>query len=261
MIGKLFAIERIKAFNYNSFWYIMALYSVLLVLGYYVAGAFGTVTVNGEQVDLPQFRVYEFPMLWHYLTYIAGFLHYLPALLLILLVTNDIQFGIWRQHVAEGLERAHLVGAKVLMMALLSGYATVLVILTGLAFGLPGTEGASPAMILESADFIIGFFVQIFAYLTMAFVFAVAVKKPAQAIIMLLVYSIVVERLIHFFLPGELSFFLPMAAFSSFISNPYMSIIGAEVVETPFVNSFFASLVWIIMLLGGIYAFVRYKDV
>ncbi|MEX1136881.1 MAG: hypothetical protein WEB89_08255 [Balneolales bacterium] len=261
MIGKLVTIERIKALNYRSFWTILILYSVLIVLSYYVAGAFGAVNVDGEQVDLPQFGIYEFPMLWHYLTYISGFLHYLPALLVILLVTNDIQYGLWKQHVAEGLERGELVGLKILVITLLSAFATLLLVVTGLAFGLSGAPDVSLSIILERAGFIVGYFVQVFAYMTIAFVFAVVVKKPAQAIILLLAYGIIVERLIRFSLPGEFSFYFPMAAFAGIISNPYMSIIGAEVVDTPFISNIYVSLAWIALFLGGIYAFVRYKDV
>lgn len=260
MIWKLLAIERIKAFNYNSFWIILALFTALIILAFFVAGAFGTVTVGNEDVNLPQVTIYEFPLLWHYLVYISGFLHYLPALLVILLVTNDIQHGIWRQHVAEGLDRSELVGSKILLTAILALYATVLLIIIGLFFGLRNTMDANTAVVLENASFLIGYFVQLFGYLTIAFVFAVLVKRPAQAIIFLLVYGIILERIIRYFLPDELSFYLPMAAITGIVSNPYMSLIGVEVVDTPFISNFYVSLAWILILWGGIYAFIRYKD-
>lgn len=261
MTGKLFAVERIKTMNYTSFRIIMILFSGLVVLGYYVAGSFGTVTIDGDEVVLPELMIYDFPGTWHYLTYISGFLHYLPALLIILLVTNDIQYGLWKQHIAEGMDRGELVGAKLLVISLISAYATVLLMVTGLVYGLSYTEEVSFQLILKNAGFLAGYLVQIFAYMTMAFVFALVCKRAGLAITLLLVYALIGERLIRFFLPEELSFYFPMAAFSGIIGNPFMSLIGVEVADTPFINNFYVSLAWIAVLLAGSYAFVRYKEV
>ncbi|MEX0927864.1 MAG: hypothetical protein WD266_04465 [Balneolales bacterium] len=261
MTGKWLAIEKVKMLHYRTFWVILALYTLMLVAGYYLSGSFGSLSVNNQQINLPELTVFAFPGLWHYLTYISGFLHYILALTVIALTANDLQYGLWRQHVAEGMDRSELIGAKVLVMMLLALYSTLLVILTGLAFGLSHTADADLALVLESAGFLIGYGVQAFAYMTLAFLFAVVVQRAGTAIILLLVYAVVGERLILFLLPEPLSFYLPMAAFSAIISNPFMTLFGIEVADSPFTTAFYISLAWIVMLLGAAYAFLRYNDV
>ncbi|MEX0684892.1 MAG: hypothetical protein WD267_13300 [Balneolales bacterium] len=261
MIRKLLLIEKTKLLNYSSFWIIMSLFSVLIVLSFMVAGSLGTLDVNGNSMNLPQLSIYEFPILWHYLTYIAGFLHYLPALLIILVVTNDIQYGLWRQNVADGLDRKELLWSKVLVITVISIFATILLVVLGLVYGLSHTHDVDLKLVIESAEFLVGYFVQLFAYMVIALLFAVFIKSPAQAIVYLLVYGIIVERLISLLLPEVFSFYLPMAAFSGIISNPYMNLMGMEVINTPFTNILFVSLAWIVVILVGLYAYIRSQDI
>jgi hypothetical protein len=214
-------IELRKLIPYRTAWIILLLYPALL--GATVAGA-GGVSVNGQAIGQ---ALYALPELWQKLTFIAGYFALLPAFLLIMLITDEFQFRTFRQQVIDGASREQLALGKLQVALLFTVWGVLSVLLVGVYFGLMHNPTANLAEVLAPAPtalLLTG--AQLLGYLSLAALLALLLRKSTPAIVALLLYVWVAERLIRYFLPDELDRFLPVKALDSLTPSPFQQTIN-----------------------------------
>ncbi|GAB2942758.1 hypothetical protein GCM10027048_04260 [Hymenobacter coalescens] len=208
--------ELRKLLPYRTAWVILLLFTALLAAT--VAGA-GGVSVNGSQLGL---ALYALPGLWTNLVYIAGYFSLLPAFLLIMLITDEFQYRTLRQQVIDGASREQLVFDKLQVGLLLTAWCVVSVLAVGLFFGLTRAPGAEAGQVLAAAPRpLLLYAAQLTGYLALAALLAVLIRKSTPAIVALLLYVWVVERLIRYFLPDAIDRFLPVKALDILTPSPF----------------------------------------
>ncbi|RAK69899.1 ABC transporter permease subunit [Hymenobacter edaphi] len=208
--------ELRKLLPYRTAWVILLLFTGLLAAT--VAGA-GGVNVNGQQLGQ---ALYALPGLWPNLTYLASYFSLLPAFLLIMLITDEFQYRTLRQQVIDGASREQLVLDKLLVAGLLVAWALLSVLLVGAYFGLTRAPNASlPAVLAAAPRPLLLYAAQLLGYLSLAALLAVLIRKSTPAIVALLLYVWVVERLIRYFLPDSIDRFLPIKALDILTPSPF----------------------------------------
>lgn len=217
----LLRLELRKLLPYRTFWIILLLYSVFLFLFTYASS---TVTINGQQSGS---QIYQFPGIWLKLSYVAGYFNLLLGILLIILITDEYSFRTFRQHVIDGLFRRDLVGGKYLVIMLVGLVATAVLALIALIFGIIHTPEISPAKIFPGAMHLIYYLVQAIGYMSIAAFIGFLIRKNGLAIISFLLYTKVVEPLIHWRLEDNLDKYFPMKVFSSLTPMPGQEILDA----------------------------------
>jgi len=216
-----FATELRKLFPYRTFWLFLLLYMGLLLLVMFSASR---VQINNQAVGD---NLYVFPDIWATLTYIASNFNLLLGILFITLITDEYTFKTIRQQVIDGLFRSDIILNKFWVVLLIGACCSVYVFVLGLGFGFQHTPTVTPAKVLSGSMHVVYYLVQALGYMSIAVFFAFLIRRNGLAIIAYLVYTKIIEPLIHWRLPDELDKYFPMKVFSSLTPMP-----GREVFES-----------------------------
>lgn len=135
---KLLKTEWLKLRNYNAF---------IIMSSFFTLGVFTTnyivYSVNKNIVGkintaglISTFNPYDFDRTWQTTSYATGWLLLLPALLLIILVTNEFTYRTNRQNIIDGWSREEFIHVKIMLAVITAIITTFLVMITALVFGL-----------------------------------------------------------------------------------------------------------------------------
>lgn len=222
MMRRLISIEFNKLIGYKAFWILPGLYAMLMLLFFRFFTNLDVVTINGERVPIE--NILQMEKVWHYLTWFAGFFHYLFIALIILLVGNEMRNGFWRMAVTCGLHRFDLLTGKWLVTGVLSLFSTGVVLLVGyLAAGFAPVDIPATGFPLQLASL---FFLQAFCYIQFGLAAGIWLERTGLGILLVLIYAMAGEPLIGYFMPGDLKAWLPLNVFASLIPNPVLEDLG-----------------------------------
>lgn len=183
---KLLRTEWLKLKHYNAF---------IVLSSFFALGVFTTnyivYTVNQNIVGrintaglVNRFNPYDFDKTWQTTSYATGWLLMLPALLIIILVTNEFTYRTNRQNIIDGWSRQQFISVKLTMAIIIAIVTTLLVIITALLFGfLSGT-----AFSLNGASHVAAFFLKALSYNLLAVLIAVWIRKTGFAIGLYFIY-------------------------------------------------------------------------
>jgi hypothetical protein len=178
--------EWLKIKNYNAF----IIITVFFVLGifasnYIVFKVFKSIVQSTEaSILLNKFNPYDFQHVWQTISYVTGYLLILPALLIIILITNEYNFKTNRQNIIDGWERATFIDVKIVLAIIIAALSTVLAFLTGIFFGFKtGTE-----FNMENFSGIGFLFIKAVSYNLFAVMVSVLIKRTGFAIGLYFIY-------------------------------------------------------------------------
>lgn len=257
----LLQLEWGKIRKYRTFWVFLILFTATLAgisaVLYTVQERFHT--MSGGQADLSLFSQER---LWSTTAWASGFAVLVLGLLVIVLVTNEFVFKTHRQEVMEGLKRSAFMEAKWLVAAGLTLYAWALYIIVTWVLGT--MSGLSAAAILTGSAFAGYFLLKIALSLSVALIFALWLKRAGLAIILYLLYVVMLEGILGFFLnrlKEGLGDFLPLRAIGTLISNPVAHLIpGAGEPAIPAGWLLAVSVVYLGVFIAGSIAYFRRAD-
>ncbi len=182
----LLKIEWLKLKHYGAF---------KIILLFFVMGVFLTnyivyrVTSNVEEnvkgaMVLGDLNVYSFYNSWQTTSYVTGWLLIIPAMLLIILITNEYSYKTSRQNIIDGWSRLEFIQVKLVLALILSLICTLLVIISVLIFGFSlGSEFS-----LNSVSHVGFFFLKSLSYNLVAVFISVLIKKTGFAIGLYFIY-------------------------------------------------------------------------
>ena len=210
--------ELRKILPYRTFWFVLLLYVVLLVL--FVSVGSGVV-INGQKVGD---TLYAFPDLWPKLAYVASFFVLLLGILLIILITDEFQFRTFRQQVIDGRSVAELVQGKLAVAGLLVGFSVLAVLGVGLFFGLTHSPDTAGKVTQELGA--VGLYgAQALGYLGLAALLAFLLRKSGPAILAFMLYAWVVEPILRLLVPDQIDRFFPTKVFASLTPMPGQAVL------------------------------------
>lgn len=185
-VVQLLKIEWLKLKNYSAF-IVLSLFFLLGVLGsnYAVFYLKKNFIDNADPTKMiAGASPYNFSNTWQTTSYVSGFVLMLPALLMILLVTNEFSFRTHRQNIIDGWSRKSFIDVKIIMALIGAAVATVVVFITALIFGF--ASGSS--FDISNIDNIGFFFLKALSFNMIALLFAVLVRKTGFAIGLFFIY-------------------------------------------------------------------------
>lgn len=264
---RLLRIEFIKAFNFKALWYLFLIY--ILALGLILFGVETFINdIIGEggrnlPITLPKMSLYAFPLVWHNISYLAGFFKVFPAIMIIILVTNEYSYKTIRQQVISGMSRNELFFAKISLMLATSAIMALLVGIFGSILGVLNTETLELKTIVEKSQFILVYMLEVFAYASFGYLIATLVKRSGFAIGVLLLWAYIAEPIIAYKLPGDWGDFLPLRSIGNLIRIPnsqLMKIFGIEFQEYIASGDLFIALAYALLFNLIIWIIYRYTD-
>lgn len=251
----LLKIEWLKMKDYGVF----KVFGILILLGAILTNYISlrmTRSVVSGSAGLINFDPYSFSNTWHTTSYATGWILILPAMLLIILVTNEYAYKTSRQNVIDGLSRTQFVSVKLVMALIFALVCTVIVALIALLFGF--ASGTSFA--LNEFSHVGFFFLKAFTYNVIAVFVSVLVKKTGFAIGLYFIY-LGAENLISLLLDlysvkmklnsgidlGSLGDYLPMSAADGLLTNP------ASVLKNMAKGQLPTEYFWLVLILALVY--------
>jgi ABC-2 type transport system permease protein len=182
---ELLKIEWLKLKNYTAFKVMAIFFAVgVLAINYIVFTVNKNIVNNVPGAGLISFSPYNFENTWQTTSYATGFILLLPSLLLLMLFTNEYTFKTHRQNIIDGLSRQQFISVKICMALIFAVAATLLVMITALAFGFASGTSFSFHGILYVAYF----FLKALSYNLIAILFSVLIKRTGFAIGVFFIY-------------------------------------------------------------------------
>ncbi len=184
-------IEWLKLKNYRTFWILLMVTIVCIPAFNYVFYDFSDNSfpkMNGKSILGNPFSS---PDVWMTVPYFSSILLFIPAILIITLITNEYTYRTHRQNIIDGWSRSQFVSVKILQILLLSLFVTGLVVATCLYFKYlnrshePFKEGWA------QYRFILYFFIEMLDYSLIAVLIAMLIRRAGLAMGIFFLYMIV----------------------------------------------------------------------
>jgi ABC-type transport system involved in multi-copper enzyme maturation permease subunit len=209
---KLLKIEFKKILTYKVFWILTGLYFLFLSLGLLMAEFMINNMVDNMNshlpIPLPHVTIYFFPWVWQNITFFATIRYVLifPAIVIMILITNEYTFKTIRQNMINGLSKAEFLFSKLLLILLISLIMTFLLAIGTLIMGLSNTSDLTFGMVVEKSSFIIGFFITMLTFQIYALFFGFILRNTGLSIALFTLYIFIAEPILYYFLKSPIVF-------------------------------------------------------
>jgi hypothetical protein len=223
---QLFKIEWMKVKTYRAFWVLLGGFAILFpALFYFIANRFMASSPTHQEDMIKRLfgNPFQFPKIWQTSSYFGGLFFIMVGMLFILLITNEVQYKTHRQNIIDGWSRLDFLKAKLSMMIFLILVSTILVFLTGLMVGMIYTP-ANTYQLTDGISFIGYFALMATAYLMVAYVIAILIKRTGLSIIVYFAFVCIIDNLLWIILTlkgSQVGYFLPLESTDSLVPNPF----------------------------------------
>jgi ABC-2 type transport system permease protein len=232
----LIKTEWLKIKGYNSFWWIMGLtalsYPGINYMFYFV---YKDITdqknSTGQLFKLALGNPFAFPEAWHSVAYFSSFFVFIPAVVVIMFISNEYTFRTHRQNIIDGWGRGQFITSKLIDVLIVTLLITLLYVTASIVSGFV-TLNDGNGNNWGQAYYTGLFALQTFAQLSIAFLIGFLVRKAFIALGIFIFYFLILENIlvgvfyvkandIGRFLPIEISDrLIPAPAFLGKIKSP-----------------------------------------
>ncbi len=210
--------EWLKMKKYPAFWWVMGITALTYPgINYMFLSGYERIidrrTQTGHIAKMILGNPFAFPETWHTVAYFSSWFIFMPAIVIIMLITNEYNYKTNRQNIIDGWSRQDFMMGKLINVVILSVIVTLLYTLMALIMGL--TNPDSSTIDQWGQIYYIGLFaLQTFSQLSLAFLVGFLVRRSFIALAIFLFYSLVVENVlvgvIRHVLHSDLAQFFPM---------------------------------------------------
>lgn len=233
----LLKIEWLKIKSYTGFILLSSFFALGVVTTNYIVYAFKKNVIDkveGSQL-LFSGSPFDFDAVWKTVSYYSGYFLMLPALLMVILISNEFNYKTHRQNIIDGWSRFEFLKVKLAMALLFAIASTAVVIITALIFG--AVSGS--AFSVNGFENVGYFLLKAITYNLVAILISLLTKKSGVAIALFFIYTIFENgvSLLLFFLAiklkkdsnidlGNLGNYLPMNASDGLLTSPFEQFAG-----------------------------------
>ena len=226
-------MKRLRSIELQKIWLNKA--SRILTLSYFILLSF-IALIAAIKFDIGVFKfhlaemgIFNFPFIWHFNTYVAAWLKFFLAIVIVSMMANEYSYGTLKQNLIDGISKKEFILSKFLTVVLFAFGSTVFVFIMSLLLGLSFSSYTEFGIIFSDLDYLLAFFVKLTGFFSFCLFLGILVKRSAFALGFLLVWSII-EAIAR----GTLAFkifpnsdtdklitqFFPLESMSNLIVNP-----------------------------------------
>ena len=263
----LLKIDLKKLTSYRTFWIVCGLYFVTLAFTTasgmeflkWVAREFEGF---GSSLNINRIPLYHFPDVWLNLIFFSGFFKIVLGIMTVISITNEFQYRTLRQNVIDGLSRWEFLASKVLTNVLLSLLSVAMIMVISLATGLLYTPVINWNYVFADMEFLLAYFLQVFAFLSFALMLGIFIQRSGLTIILLLLarmLEIILRENIDEFVPWIIPF-LPLESIENLVLSPLKRYMFQEIQDYLTVSSIAIALGWTFLFNYFSYLKLKYTD-
>lgn len=226
---RLLHIEQIKLLNYNPFRIALGIYFLAFSLGLIIYPA-----IDKQIPVISLSDLFRFPDVWLFLTWITEPYNILLALIVIMITTKEYSDHTFKTQVIFGLSRTELLLQKLLLLVLLSFFATLLLGLTSLTLGLIYSYKVTFKIAMENTWILGRYLVSSFAYMSIGLLVALLIKNTALSLLTFLAFRVFVDPVLFLILRKyEVKWYLPMRTTTQLTPVPDLIEIFQRKLDSP----------------------------
>jgi ABC-2 type transport system permease protein len=189
--------EWLKIKKYPAFWWVMGITALTYPgVNYMFIGVYNNITEqkssSGQIVKALIGNPFSFPETWRTVAYFSSLFVFIPAIVIILLITNEYTYKTNRQNIIDGWSRKDFMTGKFIDVVLLSAIVTALYAVVTLVIGITNTTSAT-ADKWKLAYYIGLFALQTFSQLSIAFMVGLLIRRSFIALAVFAFYFIIAE--------------------------------------------------------------------
>ncbi|GAA3775817.1 ABC transporter permease [Flavobacterium ginsengiterrae] len=178
---------------------------------------------------LAEMGIFNFPFIWHFNTYVAAWLKFFLAIVIVSMMANEYSYGTLKQNLIDGLSKKEFILSKFLTVVVFAFCSTVFVFVMSLLLGLSFSSYTEFGIIFSDLDYLLAFFVKLTGFFSFCLFLGILVKRSAFALGFLLVWSIlegIIKGILVFkifpdsTIGDKITQFLPLESMSNLIVNP-----------------------------------------
>lgn len=226
----LLILEWKKLTSNRTFIVMTILYMVFLPVVFLLGKFFPDFSNGGSQSGLSAAALsvatedpYMFPHIWKALSYLGSwFNYYFLGIIGILIITNEYDYKTLRQSIINGLTRTEYFTGKVLIVFALGLAFSIYYMLVGLTIGFFNTDTIFMSKVMQNANIIPLYALQIIGYMSLAVFFGWLFRRFALSLIFYMFYpileTIVLNSLLFYFkLTYKGVMYMPISAMKNLV--------------------------------------------
>lgn len=277
-------MKRLISIELQKIWKNKA--SKILTLTYFILLSFIALIASIKfnigifKFHLADMGIFNFPFIWHFNTFVAAFLKFFLAIVIVSMMANEYTYGTLKQNLIDGLSKKEFILSKFLTVVLFAFCSTIFVFVMSLILGFCFSSYTEIGIVLTDLEYLVAFFVKLTGFFSFCLFLGILVKRSAFALGFLLVWSII-ESIIK----GILAFkifpdsntddyvmqFFPLEAMSNLIVEPFTRLsvvknignqIGVESLKDYEVHYFsiFIVIIWTFLFIYFSYKLLKSRD-
>jgi ABC-2 type transport system permease protein len=195
----LLRTEWLKIRKYWAFWGVMILTALSYPgINYLFYNQYLSITKKGEDTaEIAKMLLgnpFLFPETFHTIGYFSSIFVFIPAIVIIMLITNEYAYKTNRQNIIDGWSRNQFLAGKFLDVVIVSVLVTLLYFAVAVIIGSIATP--SPIKDIWSKSYYVGLFaLQTFAQLSFAFLVGFLLRRAFVALSVFVFYFLILENL------------------------------------------------------------------
>lgn len=232
----------------------------------------------GQEFQLAEQGIFNFPYIWHLNTYLAAILKIFLMLVIVSMMSNEYSFNTLKQNLIDGLSKKEFVLSKFYTVVLFALISTVYVGIITLILGLNFSSYTEAAIVMTDVEYLLAYFIKLVAFFSFGLFLGMLIKRSAMAIAGLFVWF-VVEMIITGVLRWRIKWenyeyvtqFFPLTAMSNLIKEPASRFnvikqaanqLGQDISKDYSIHftDIFINLVWIVVFVFGTYYLLKKRD-
>jgi ABC-type transport system involved in multi-copper enzyme maturation permease subunit len=182
------------------------------------------------KLHLAEMGIFNFPYIWHFNTYIAAWLKFFLAIVIVSMMANEYSYGTLKQNLIDGMSKKEFILSKFLTIIAFALCSTLFVFILSLILGYGFSSYNEPSIVFSDLEYIVAFFVKLVGFFSFCLFLGILVKRSAFAIGFLVIWGIVegIAKGILVFkifpeskIAGYITQFFPLESMSNLIVEPF----------------------------------------
>lgn len=226
----LIKTEWLKIKNYPGFWWVLGICAISYVGVNYFFHLIYLNEIKNSKNLIAQFasgiikEPFAFPEVFRTVAFTSSLFVFIPAILVIMLISNEYSYKTHRQNIIDGWSRKEFMLAKFINVFIITIIITSLTMLVSLLLGYVNKTAAANFQ-FSQLKFTLYFFLQVLSQLSFAFLLGLLFRKAFLALGFFIFYSIVLETafvllLIRYYREKHYQNFLPIQSSDNIVPIP-----------------------------------------
>ena len=192
--------EWLKMRSYWAFWGVMAMTALSYPgINYIWWNIYQEIvqkqSTSGKVAKMLLGNPFAYPETFHTTAYFSSFFVFIPAIVVIMLITNEYTYKTHRQNIIDGWSRNQFLLGKFFDVVIISLLVTLLYFIIAVVIGIVAS-GDSTISMWSQSRYAALFCLQTFSQLSIAFLFGFLVRKSFIALSIFVFYFIIVENMV-----------------------------------------------------------------